>query len=335
MRVFITGICGYLGSALAVRLARRGFVIAGVDNLLYEQSSNKFESLFSMPETRIDFNILDVRNTEILRSLVDSADPDVVVHFGDLSSVYSCSHNSCLTDEINVAATKNLIDLCSSRRIPMLYNSTSSVYGMQSVRLDMKESDTLPNGLDNYCTSKLAIEKYLISKSTENSSFRFTAFRPATVFGLSPRFRIELLPNHFCWSAVKTGIMRVSDLNASRAFISVESIIEIYRSVLESSRFMNRVYNIGTYNLTKLDIALAIQEITDAKIVTSPDVGDRRNLRISSDSFEADYFKIPKPVIGDELVPVVDFLQGHKEEILTSNYREMLNMPLDLWSKLI
>jgi len=334
MRIYITGICGYLGSSLAIDLLKKGHSVGGLDNLMYEQDMERILDSFSNFDTAPAVQILDIRNRDFLFKELDEFLPDVMVHFGDLSSVYSCNHNPRLTESISIQGTGNILEYCAKRSIPLIYNSTSSVYGSRPDRRLMLESDILDEPSDQYCAAKLKIERLLNDLSQEHKNFKFITFRPATVFGVSPRFRIELLPNHFVYSAISKKVIYVSNQNAARAFISIKTIGQIYAKVIEVGIFNNSTYNIGSYNLTKLEVALHIQELTDARIETIPDIGDLRNLRISSKSFENDHFNIPHSSFKDEIAHVIDYTKENKKSIENTNFSGLLNMPLENWMRL-
>ncbi len=326
--------CGYLGSQLALVLAGRGHKVFGIDNLMYEQDEKHFRQRFAARTSNINFSIVDTRSLHLIRDKVLEFEPDVLVHFGDLSSVYACNHNPLMTRAISFEATSKIIDFCVSENIRCIYNSTSSLYGTQKTNRLMSESDQLPQQRDLYCETKISVENLIKAKAKKARNFKYIVFRPATVFGLSPRFRIELLPNHFCYSAVSKQLIKVSDLNAYRAFISVNQLCDVYTYCIESSIFPNDVYNVGSYNLTKLEVALSIQKLCDTKIVTTTDIGDLRNLQISTEKFEKEIFKLPKVNFQSEIEEVVKDLQSNFQIYESSNFASMLNMPLSDWRNL-
>jgi nucleoside-diphosphate-sugar epimerase len=334
MNIFITGICGYLGSSLAIRLARRGHNVQGIDNLMYEQDVEKFKQLFEQEDNKISFQILDTRSFRLIKESVLHFQPQVLIHFADLSSVYACNHNPTLTKSIGIDGTEQIIEFCAESNIPIIYNSTSSVYGTQQVNREMIESDELPLQKDLYCITKLAIEATILKKATECNNFKYIVFRPATVFGLSPRFRIELLPNHFAYSAVANGFIKVSELNAYRAFISVDTICELYTKVIESNKYTNSIYNVSSFNLSKLEVALAVQKHCGAKIISVSEIGDLRNLQVSSEKFEQSYFNISKSSFLSEIGVVIEHLQVNYKQYQEQNFVGLLNMPLHDWRAL-
>jgi nucleoside-diphosphate-sugar epimerase len=335
MKFIITGGLGYIGSELSLKLLKKGHSVLIIDSLIYEQSISKFNQIFDEYKLNLIIKYIDVRNYDLIEESIKQFKPDSFIHFGDLSSVYSCNHNPVLTEDVCFNATKKIASLCSDLDIPILYNSSSSVYGTQTERVECNENTFLPITTDLYCKYKLKNESYFKEIALKNNFFKFIIFRPATLFGISSRFRIELLPNHFSYLAVSKNIIKVSDLNAYRAFISINTITNIYLDILENNIFDNEIYNIGSYNLTKLEVAIDIQKLTDCKIVTMDDIGDLRNLQISCNKYINKYGSLPSVNFLDEIGNVIEWLKVNYNEIESNNYNEMLNMPLANWKKLI
>ena len=334
--VIITGGAGYLGSRLTEILLHAGYSVNAVDNLMYEQSFNDYKSMFRKFGNKYTFHLVDLRNTNSIEALITSIDSvDAIMHFGDLSSVYACNHNPVLTQEVSRQATSQLIELAFRSRIPVIYNSSSSLYGASKDYREWTEDDELPPLSDLYCEAKWFIESEIIRLSSLYAEASYNIFRPATVFGQSPRFRIELLPNHFTYSAISRGRIRVSDANSNRAFISANTLCAIYHRVLDERLFKNRIYNVGSYNLSKLEISAEIQRHVPCKIVSSDETGDPRDLRIDCKRFNDELFKIPPVDLQEEIHSLAQFLKESMPIIEGTQYRSLLNMPLELWRSLI
>ena len=159
-------------------------------------------------------------------------------------------------------------------------------------------------------------------------------FRPATVFGLSPRFRIELLPNHFSYMAVSNKTIPVADLNAYRAAIDIMDLIEGYFKVIEKGSWSSLIYNIGHHNISKIEFALGVQLVTSCKIITIPDMGDLRNLQIDCDKFNNEFNFVPNISYQSSVEKVALWISDNLEYIQGTNFKEMLNMPLSNWQKI-
>src|SRR3989344_5587835 len=185
-KIFITGGLGFIGSKLAMEALRRGYNVFLYDSLVYKQ--------------------------------------DFLFHFAELVGVYACNNNPLHTENINYEASKKVIDLAEELKIPLIYNSTSSLYGNQKKSILLKEKAHLPKSTDNYCKYKLKMEKYIDKKRKSNPKFKVLVLRPATVWGISPRMRLELLPNHFTYCAISKGLIKISEPKACRAEMDIDDI---------------------------------------------------------------------------------------------------------------
>ena len=201
-KIFITGGLGYLGSYLAKEALAKGYSVMLYDALIYEQDYRKIlkeiEST-KKPKAKLEYVIGDTRNTELLKKSIENFRPDFLFHLAELSSVWACNHNPAFTKDINYEASKGVIDIGERLKIPIIYNSTSSLYGNQKEMRLLDEKTTLPVPTDNYCKYKLKMEKYIKDRVKNNPKFKIIMLRPATVCGISPRMRMELLPNQQPW----------------------------------------------------------------------------------------------------------------------------------------
>src|SRR3990167_9271739 len=264
-RFFITGGMGYIGSVFGREALKKGHDVCLYDSLMYEQNRVRMMKEIRAVDTKkteLKFIVGDTRNTELLTKSIEEFKPTYVLHLGELSSVYACNHHPALTEDINYTASKKVMDICQKLNIKVLYNSSSSVYGVQKDNKLMTEKDLLPKPTDYYCTFKLKMEECIKNKVKKNPNFKIIVFRPATVFGLSPRLRIELLPNHF------------------------------------------------TY------------------------MGNLRNLQIDCSKFNKEFDFKPNISYEKSIKKVADWMQKNLKNLQSSNFVELLNMPLDEWHKI-
>lgn len=336
-RFFITGGMGYIGSAFAREALKAGYSVCLYDSLMYEQNyirMIKEISEYKTKKTELKLVVGDNRNRELLRKELEEFKPTYVLHFGELSSVYSCNHNPTFTEDINYNASRQVLDVCEELGLKVLYNSSSSVYGTQKESRLMTEKDILPKPTDYYCAYKMKMEEFIKNKVRRNPNFKIIVFRPATVFGLSPRFRIELLPNHFTYLALSHKLIKVSELNAYRAAIDMAELIEGYFKVVEKGQWKHIIYNIGHYNLSKKEFAEGIQKVVKCDIGSAPDIGDLRNLQIDCSLFNKEFGFHPNIPYQKSIRNVANWIRKNKEDIENNNFAEMLNMPLDKWRQI-
>ncbi len=306
-KIFITGGMGYLGSILAREAIKVGHEVCLYDSIIYEQDRNRMLSEIG----KCKLIIGDTRNLKLLYDSIEEFEPNFVFHFGELSSTYSCDHNPIYTEDVNYRGSKNVMDVCYVKKIPVIYNSSSSIY----------------SGKDNYTKYKLLMEEYV--KEMDN----VLVFRPATVFGLSPRFRIELLPNHFIYMALK-GDMVISGSQNYRAAIDIDDLIEAYLRVIEVGSWKDTLYDIGHYNLTKMQFAEGIKMLTGSNIVETGKVFDTRNVQIDCSKFESEFGWKSKTPYLVSLQKIITWMKPRLEEIEKNNFSGMLNMPLSNWKNI-
>lgn len=336
-KYFITGGLGYIGTKFAQTALTRGDSVMAYDNLLYEQDRSKLIADITKVQNEANYSLVvgDVRNLELLRSSLESYRPDYVLHFAELSSVYACDHNPSYTEDINYSASKAVLALCEELKIPVLYNSSSSVYGNQTEMRLMAETDELPATTDNYCKNKLKMEAYIQSRVQANPYFKIIVFRPATVFGLAPRFRIELLPNHFTYCAIAKGLLRISELNAFRAAIDIEELVAGYFKVIDKGSWEHLIYNIGHHNLSKMQFAAGIQAVVNCKIAPIADIGDLRNLQIDNSRFNQEFAFRPSKSYEDTIRELAAWLEFNLLTIEKNDFAGILNMSLERWKQII
>lgn len=337
-RIFITGGLGYIGTAFAQKAVKKGWAIMLYDSLLYEQDHERLlKEIIAGKNGKgsVELVIGDTRNTDLLEKTIKNFKPDYLLHMAELSSVYACNHNPHYTEDINYIASKGILDICEKLKVPVLYNSTSSLYGNQKEMKLMTESDPLPVPTDNYCKHKLLMEKYIQKKVAENKNFKIIVFRPATVFGVSPRMRIELLPNHFTYCAVAKGIMKIAEMNAFRAGIDIQDLINIYMIIIEKGSWKTLVYNLGHHNFSKKQFADGIRSVVKSEIIEIPNMGDSRNLQIDSSLIYKEFDWKPAKNYKKAIKEVADWMKRNKTKIEKNNFAGILNMSLEHWLKII
>ena len=246
-KFFITGGLGYIGTVFAREALKRGCDVALYDSLIYEQNYNQIIKEVELEReegSSLQTIIGDTRNTDLLEKSIKAFKPDYILHMGELSSVYACNHNPRYTEDINYNASRGVLVICEKLGIPVIYNSSSSLYGNQKDLKLMTEKDSLPEPTDNYCKYKLKMEEYIKERIAANPGFKIIVFRPATVCGPAPRMRLELLPNHFTYCAIAKGVLRISELNAYRAAIDIRDLVNGYFKVIEKNSWKQLLYNI-------------------------------------------------------------------------------------------
>lgn len=271
MKILVTGGAGYVGSVLVPELLRKGYEVRVLDNLMYEQTS----LIPYFIEDNFEFIKGDVRDIETVEEAVDGV--DMIIHLAAIVGAPACKKDRKTAEAINYHGTVN-VDNARNDSQKLIYASTGSVYGALK-KVCTEESPTNP--LSIYGRTKLEAEKQVIQ------SGNVIVYRFATGFGLSPRLRLDLLPNDFVLGALKNRYLVIYDRSFKRTFIHVRDIVRSYIFGIENfDRLRGEVYNVGSekVNYTKEEIAKVIKEKVNFEIYYAdkgiPDP-DQRNYEVS------------------------------------------------------
>jgi nucleoside-diphosphate-sugar epimerase len=277
MKILITGGAGYLGSTLAEHLLFKGHRVTVLDNLMYKQTS--LLHLFKQP--KFHFIAGDVRDKDLLTEQVGLA--DVVIPLAAIVGMPACKANPELTVQVNYEQIKNVVDVLRDDQMLILPN-TNSQYG-SSEDIITEESPFKPLSL--YAQTKCDAEDYVLKKGNG------VILRLATVFGVSPRMRQDLLVNDFVYKAVVDGYMVLFEANFKRNYIHVQDIARTFEFMIDNyDKCRGQVYNVGlsSANLSKLELAEKIKLQIPALVIKQDEFKqdfDKRNYIVSNFKLES------------------------------------------------
>jgi nucleoside-diphosphate-sugar epimerase len=274
-RVLVTGGAGYLGSILCERLLAAGHRVTALDNLMYGQ-----HSLFHLcADPAFSFVFGDARDEALLRALL--RDADVVIPLAAIVGAPACDRDPRLATSVNLDAIRLLKRLRSPSQL-VVFPTTNSGYGTTSgEQWCTEESPLAPVSL--YGRVKVDAEIELLSAPN------VITLRLATVFGMSPRMRLDLLVNHFVYAAVTDGYLVVFEKDFKRNFIHVRDVADCFAHCLEHADDMvGRAYNAGLEgaNVSKEELALAVKAHVPRLYIHFSEVGtdpDKRNYVVSNE----------------------------------------------------
>jgi nucleoside-diphosphate-sugar epimerase len=277
-RVLVVGGAGYLGSALVPMLLNRGYRVRVLDSLLFGR-----ESLKSV-ENHPNFELVhgDVREIEAVVQTMKGC--DAVVDLAAIVGDPACEENPKLAMEINRAATRMLIDVGRGYGIRrFLFASTCSVYGASEFLMD-EHAQVAPISL--YAQTKIDSERLLLEAKC--ADFHPTILRLATLFGLSPRPRFDLVVNLLTVRAIRVGKITVYNGEQWRPFMHVYDAARAFLACLEAYNLdvvSGEVFNAGSFELNYRlsEIAEIISTIIPTVEVERVENRDRRNYRVSFD----------------------------------------------------
>ena len=274
LHVLVTGGAGYLGSVLCERLLAAGCRVTTVDNLMYQQPS----LLHLCANPRFDFVAGDVRDEALMSRLVK--DVDVLIPLAAIVGAPACDRDPALSRSVNFEAIELLNRLRSQEQL-VVYPTTNSGYGTQSGDLFCTEATPL-EPISLYGRTKTQAEAALLQ--TRN----VVTLRLATVFGVSPRMRLDLLVNHFVYAAVTDGYIVIFEKDFKRNYIHIQDVADCFLHCIENSKAMvGRPYNAGldAANLSKEELALKIKKFVSTFYIHFAELGsdpDKRNYIVSN-----------------------------------------------------
>lgn len=274
MRVLITGGAGYLGSILTEHLLKKNIKVTVLDNLMYgEQNLNH---LCANPD--FEFIYGDARNETLVASLLKTA--DAVIPLAAIVGAPGCDLDPLMATSVNLDAIKMVNKLRSPSQL-IVYPTTNSGYGTKTGDVFCTE-DTPLEPISLYGRTKSDAEAAVLD--SKNS----ITLRLATVFGMSPRMRMDLLVNHFVYAALTDRYIVIFEKDFKRNYVHIRDVADCFIHCLENSDSMcGRPYNVGldNANLSKEELALKIKEHIPEFFVHFSEIGsdpDKRNYIVSN-----------------------------------------------------
>jgi nucleoside-diphosphate-sugar epimerase len=286
MKILITGGAGYIGSILTPTLLAKGYEVTVLDNFMFRQNSLADCCQYD------SFQVVrgDCRDEELIKELL--ADADVIIPLAALVGAPLCAKDKTGTQTTNFDAVKMICRLTSKEQ-RILMPVTNSGYGIgESGKFCTEETPLRPISL--YGVTKVEAEKVVLQR--ENS----ITFRLATVFGMSPRMRVDLLVNDFVYRAVHDRAVLVFEGHFKRNYIHIRDVAKVFLHGLEKFEVMKgKPYNVGLddANLSKLELCAEIKEhlpnfvYIEAPIGEDPDKRDYivSNARLQSTGFQPEW----------------------------------------------
>jgi nucleoside-diphosphate-sugar epimerase len=276
--ILLTGGAGYLGSTLAPALLNAGHRVTVVDNFMFNQAS--LNHLCADPN--FDVRRGDARDPEVLKPLLK--DSDIVIPLAALVGAPLCNNDKIGAETLNRDAVVTLTKL-ASREQRILMPVTNSGYGIgESGKFCTEETPLRPITL--YGRTKVDAEKAVLDRGNGIS------FRLATVFGMSPRMRIDLLVNDFVYRAVNDRAVVLFEAHFKRNYIHVRDVARAFlHGICNFEAMRDQPYNVGLSdaNLSKQELCERIKAHLPKFVFLEAPVGedpDKRDYIVSNEKIE-------------------------------------------------
>lgn len=282
-KILVTGGAGYIGSVMVPELLRAGHKVTVIDNFLHGE--NSLAAVCADP----NFNIVrgDVRCKSTMTPLLKEA--DVIIPLAALVGAPMCKRDPVAAEGVNRDAVKMMVKIISKSQ-KILMPITNSGYGIGKKNAYCTEKSPL-KPVSLYGRTKVEAEKIILGR--ENS----ISFRLATVFGMSPRMRLDLLVNDFVYRAVRDRFIILFEGHFRRNYLHVRDVVRVFQFGMENfARLKGEAYNVGLSdaNLSKIDLCRRIQKQLPEFVIKEAAVGkdpDKRDYIVSNDKIESAGFK--------------------------------------------
>ena len=276
--ILVTGGAGYLGSTLVPALLAEGFRVTVLDNFLFGQAS--LNQLCGDPH--FDVYRGDARDPEVLKPLLRGA--DIIIPLAALVGAPLCNNDKIGAETLNRDAILTLIKH-ASREQRILTPITNSGYGIgEPGKFCTEETPLRPISL--YGRTKVEAEQAVLERGNSIS------FRLATVFGMSPRMRIDLLVNDFVYRAVNDRAVVLFEAHFKRNYIHVRDVARVFlHGICNFDTMRDQPYNVGLSdaNLSKLELCQRIQQHLPNFMFLEAPIGedpDKRDYIVSNEKIE-------------------------------------------------
>ena len=285
--ILITGGAGYVGTVLAKKLLENGHIVTIIDTMWFGDYLGNHKNL-----TKIQNNILDVDN-------IPMTNVDTIFHLANIANDPTGDLNSKLTWEVNVLASKLLVEKAIKNGVKQfIYASSGSVYGVKEDLHVTEDLDLVP--ISDYNKTKMVSERVLESYKDE---INIVSIRPATVCGYSPRMRLDVSVNMLTMQALENKKITVFGGSQVRPNIHIQDMVRVYLHFLDNSD-LTGVYNAGFENISILDIAHKVIEKIDAEVLVTPS-NDPRSYRLNSDKLLKTGF-VPQYGVNDAILEIIE-----------------------------
>lgn len=325
-KVLVIGCAGYLGSVLTRLLLSKGLIVHGLDNLTYGDYG--IRELYN----KEGFNFVegDIRDIKVLMDAIKGC--DAVVHLAAIVGDPACKLDAEETITINYLATKTITEVCKYSQINrFVFASTCSVYGASETPGSLITEDSSLNPVSLYAEMKIKSEIAILEAMDDN--FSPTILRMATLYGLSPRMRFDLVINLLTAQAKTEGKITIFGGDQWRPLVHVNDAAEAFIRCLEApiEKARGQVFNVGSnqQNYRILELGPILQSIIpEVQVEKRDDIIDNRSYSTAFDKISTVLGYRTERTVEDGVLEIKQTLdkgiiEDYKDKIY-SNYESLL-----------
>ncbi len=311
-RVLVMGGAGYIGSILIRQLLDQGYIVKVLDKLIFGKAA--VDGLQNNPQ----FTLIEGDTGHLETVITVVKDVDAVVHLAEIVGDPACALDPIKTQQINYLSATSTANICKHFQVNrFIYASSCSVYGAgDDASLLTEKSPLSPVSL--YARMKTESERALLNLA--DGFFSPTILRLATVFGISPRMRFDLVVNTLTMKAVQENKITLFGGDQWRPNVHVSDVARAIISVLEAplTQISGEIFNVGSNenNFTVSQLGEFVKlAVPAAKLILEEKKGDTRNYRV-------DFSKIQHALGFKALVGVQQGIQETAQALLEGKYHD-------------
>ena len=277
--ILITGGAGYIGSVLVPELLQDGHNVTVLDNFIFGQSS--LNHVCYHPNFRVYRG--DVRIEADMLPLMKDA--DIIIPLAAYVGAPFCDRDPIGATTTNKDAIFMMMKYLDKDQV-VIMPTTNSAYGTG----DNCTEESPLNPISRYAIDKVEVEKVLMNHSNA------TSLRLATVFGMSPRMRIDLLVNDMTYRAVYDGFVVLFESHFKRNYIHVRDVVQAFKMAITQETMRGQIYNVGlsSANVSKRELCDIIKTYVPRFEIVEAEIGkdkDQRNYVVSNKKIELEGFE--------------------------------------------
>ncbi len=289
MKVIVIGGCGYVGSQLVIDLLNKGYKVKVIDSFWFGNFLKKHKNLIVIKK--------DIRKLKI----TDFKGYQTVFHLANVANDPAVELNQSMSFEINVLATKQILELCISAKIKkFIFSSSGSVYGIKKQKKVTENLSLIPISI--YNKTKMIAERVILSYK---EYINVIIIRPATVCGISSRMRLDVSVNLLTTQALKNSKIQVLGGKQIRPNIHIKDLSSLFIFLFENQKIKFGIFNAGFENISIFNLAKKIQKKIKTKIIIKKS-NDNRSYRLDSSKIIKLGFK-PKYDVNKAIDELIEY----------------------------
>ena len=320
--ILITGGAGYIGSVLVGQLLADNYRVRVIDNLMHQQDSLKLYT----DNKKLEIVHGDIRNETAVKQALEGV--SAVVHLAAIAGDPACEKNKQLATAVNKEASQMLSTLAREQGIKrFIFASTCSNYGKMEAKDGYVIETSQLKPVSHYARLKVSFEEFLTSQ--KSALFSPVILRFATVFGMSPRPRLDLTVNEFTAVLASGEKLEIYGENFWRPYCHTQDIARACQLMLEADESMvaGQAFNVGdtSQNFQKKTlIELILNELPEAKdfviFVTKDE--DPRDYRVNFDKIKKTLGYTKTKTVSNGICEYIDAIKcGQITDIHSRRYR--------------